>query len=66
MICPRCGCAIQWELDCMTSEILDDFNKNDSSVTSYYYCPNCGASIELIDPSDENKKDYPFWNNNEN
>ena len=62
--CYRCGSDIQWESDFMTSDISDDFDKNDSSVTSYYHCPNCGASIELVDPSYENKKDYSFWNEN--
>ena len=52
------------ENDCMSSNISDEFAQDDMSVTSYYTCPNCGASIELIDPSDKDKKDYPYWNGN--
>ena len=48
----------------MSSDISDEFAQDDMSVTSYYTCPNCGASIELIDPSDKDKKDYPYWNGN--
>lgn len=62
--CPRCGHEIIWENDCMSSDISDEFAQDDTSVTSYYTCPNCGASIELIDPSDKDKKDYPYWNGN--
>ena len=62
--CPRCGHEIIWGNDCMSSDISDEFAQDDMSVTSYYTCPNCGASIELIDPSDKDKKDYPYWNGN--
>ena len=50
--CPRCGHEIIWGNDCMSSDISDEFAQDDTSVTSF------------IDPSDKDKKDYPYWNGN--
>ena len=61
--CYRCGFAVQWDSDCMSSEISDDFPENDSSITSFFTCPNCGATMEVMDASDEEKKNYPKFNN---
>lgn len=60
--CYRCGFAVQWDSDCMSSEISDDFPENDSSVTSFFSCPNCGASLKVMDASDKEKKNYPKFN----
>lgn len=57
--CYRCGFAVQWDCDVMSAEISDDFPENDSSVTSFFSCPNCGATMKIMDASDENRKNYP-------
>lgn len=62
LICPRCGTEIFWMNDYMSYEVTGEFTEDDTSITSFYSCPNCGATIEVIDPSDEDKKDYSFWN----
>ena len=61
-ICPRCLNEIIWMNDYMSSELSDEFAQNDASVTSTYHCPYCGATIELIDPSDVDKHEYLYWN----
>ena len=60
--CYRCGFAVQWDCDVMSAEISDDFPENDSSVTSFFSCPNCGATMKIMDAFDEKSKEFPKFN----
>ena len=33
----------------------------DNGYKYLYHCPNCGADLEVFEPLEEDKPQYPFW-----
>lgn len=59
MKCPICNHDLGW----MSSENACDISEEykGSEVVNYYTCQHCGASIEVWECRDEDKKDYKYW-----
>ena len=52
---PRC-LQCYWDIDLVGNEDYgDDGNKY------LYHCLHCGAEIEVYEPLDEDKPNYPYW-----
>ena len=50
--CPQCC----WDLDFMGNE-----EYGDNWQKYLYHCPHCGAELEVYEPLEEDKSQYPFW-----
>ena len=58
--CPFCLTPMKWESDgCLADKTGDDADEDVSII--YTTCPHCGASAEIIGCLNEEKKNYPFW-----
>lgn len=53
LFCHRCGSP-------MTADLIDE---STDGYGAYWYieCPHCGAVYEVTEPTDEEKKKYEFW-----
>ena len=61
--CMRCG----HELIIGGNFMLSDFNgedlaEDDDAMVTNAHCPHCGASYEIYDTPESEKKNYPYWN----
>lgn len=54
-ICPFCGSPLGWSND---EEHFDD----PEIVVRYLMCMNCGTSVEAVQCPKEERKNYPYWN----
>lgn len=60
--CMRCGHDLILEGNFMLSEVSgEELSENDDAIVTYAHCPHCGASYELYDTPESEKKDYPYW-----
>jgi acetone carboxylase gamma subunit len=60
--CFRCGHECIWQNDEMKSNFEGgDCSEDQDQMVSWYLCPNCGAMHEVWDPSFEDAKDYPAY-----
>ena len=50
--CPQCC----WDINLVGNE---DYGENGNKYL--YHCPHCGAEIEVYEPLDEDKPNYPYW-----
>lgn len=54
-ICFNYGGVIYWDSS-------GDRSEDDDSVVDFYHCMQCGASYEVCQPNEEEKKDYKeYW-----
>lgn len=51
--CHRCGHQLE-------VKDVQNFDEERGQYT-FLHCPHCGADYEIDEPLDEEKKDYPFW-----
>lgn len=51
-ICPLCHSDIEHVGN-------EDYGENGNKYL--YHCPHCGAEIEIYEPLDEDKEQFPFW-----
>lgn len=64
--CWRCGHELICSGNFMISDYGDDLNEDDDAIITNYFCSNCGASYEVTDTPENEKKHYPYWNNENN
>ena len=50
--CPQCC----WDIDLVGNE---DYGEDGNKYL--YHCPHCGAEIEVYEPLDDDKPNYPYW-----
>lgn len=50
--CPTCGHAIMWN--------STDQDEANDIITNSFTCPNCGSFIEVSEPLEEEKDNYPY------
>lgn len=50
--------------DLVVDEILEE-EDTEFGTTTYLTCPYCGASYECTEPPKNEKKDYPYWQEEE-
>lgn len=50
--CPQCC----WDIDLVGNE---DYGEDGNKYL--YHCPHCGAEIEVYEPLEEDKPNYPYW-----
>lgn len=62
--CFICGHEVIWNSTFDAHDVSDDYDENDPAMCNYYHCPNCGADYEVIDPPQNERNTYPFWNKN--
>jgi len=55
--CFRCG----HELCIEGNEMIDLFD-GEEVMNTYAHCLYCGASYELMETPESEKKNYPYWN----
>jgi DNA-directed RNA polymerase subunit RPC12/RpoP len=61
--CMRCNHDLILESNFMLSEInCEELSEDDDAMVTYAHCPYCGAKYELTDVSENEKKNYPYWN----
>ena len=60
--CIRCGHDLIIGSNFMRSDLEGDIDPDDDAMITYATCPYCGAQYELTDVSENEKKDYPYWN----
>ena len=59
----RCKHDLILEGNFMLSEVYgEELEEADDAMVTYAHCPYCGAKYELTDVSENEKKDYPYWN----
>ena len=60
--CYVCGSPLTWNSDFMKSEIYgEELNDDDDAIVRNLSCGHCGASYEVCETSENDKKNYPFW-----
>lgn len=63
----RCGEELIIGGNFMKSEIdCSDLDEQDDAIVSNASCPYCGASYEICDTPESEKKHYPYWSENPN
>jgi hypothetical protein len=61
--CMRCGHDLIIGGNFMLSDITGGaLEEDDEARVTDASCPFCGASYELYDTPESEKKDYPYWN----
>jgi len=60
--CPTCGHELHWGSSASRSDVDTDIPEEDGSSINYYDFAYCGSSVEQYEASDEEKPQYPFWN----
>lgn len=60
---PNCGTELIWNSSEDGQNVSERYTEDDSAVINFYSCPKCGTSVEVYDPTEEEKSDYTFWNN---
>lgn len=65
MVCSVCGHPLQWDSSVDRGDIDDGVKEGDYCTIDYYSCKHCGASVEVWGCLEEEKKNFPFWNNQE-
>lgn len=58
VICTRCAHELELE------EVLD-IGDDDYGKTYFYHCPFCGARYECTEVTESERKNYPFYENEE-
>jgi len=59
--CYYCGSPLSWSSDGDYGDIIDE-PKWDGVPIAYLHCGNCGASYEIVGCNNDEKKNYPYWN----
>lgn len=60
--CFRCGHEVIWDSTEMACNVYDDtYRPTDFAEINFYHCPHCGVSYEVCDPPEDERKDYPAW-----
>ena len=47
----------------MLSDLNEDLGEeDDDAMVTNAHCPYCGASYEIVDTPQSERKNYPYWN----
>jgi hypothetical protein len=46
----------------MLSDLNEDLGEEDDTMITNATCPYCGASYEIVDTPQSERKNYPYWN----
>ena len=55
--CPVCGATMVWSGDFCR----EDFEIGDDELVRELHCANCGADATIYETADEEKKNYPYY-----
>lgn len=58
-----CSHELMWESDWCQSDIDETLNEDEDSYVMLFRCPHCGCEVELSYPSEQDKFNFPYWNN---
>lgn len=61
--CLYCGNPLSWNSDGDMGDTYEDDENWQGVPVTYLHCGNCGASVEIVGCNNEEKKNYPFWDN---
>ena len=62
-ICPLCGGELCWDNTEMAEDIFDEYSGDEIAQVNFFTCLQCGRSLEVIDPTEEDRDKLPFWDN---
>jgi DNA-directed RNA polymerase subunit RPC12/RpoP len=61
--CMRCSHDLIINGNYMLSDLNEDLGEEDDDVmVTNAHCPHCGASYEIVDTPQSERKNYPYWN----
>jgi DNA-directed RNA polymerase subunit RPC12/RpoP len=60
--CMRCGHDLIISGNYMLSDLNEDLVEDDDTMITNATCPYCGASYEIVDTPQSERKTYPYWN----
>jgi DNA-directed RNA polymerase subunit RPC12/RpoP len=64
--CMRCGHDLIIGGNFMLSEVTGtELDEDDDAMVTNASCPHCGASYELYDTPENEKPNYPYWDDME-
>ena len=58
----RCGHDLIISGNYMLSDLNEDLGEEDDVMVTNAHCPYCGASYEIVDTPQSERKNYPYWN----
>ena len=58
----RCGHDLIISGNYMLSDLNEDLGEDDDAMVTNAHCPYCGASYEIVDTPQSERKNYPYWN----
>lgn len=59
--CFECGGTLIWGGDFMRSDLDEDLPEEDDAIFRNLGCSECGISYNVYEPTENEKKNYPFW-----
>ena len=63
MLCPLCGGELKWQSSVMGQDCYPGaYEEDDSATVSYYVCDRCGREFEVCDPTEEEREELKYWN----
>jgi len=63
--CWLCGKELICSGNLMISDLEGiDMKEDDDAMITDYVCPNCGTEYSITEPSENIKKHYPYWKEN--
>ena len=64
--CFYCGHELCWDSDFNASDIYAGYEDDETAAASFYHCPHCGRTYEVVEPIREEKElNYnKYWGDN--